>query len=56
MNKINYDERKITYIVAIEKWGMAAQVDMVIEEMAELIKEYANRSAEQETRKASPTR
>lgn len=39
MNKINYDERKATYRVAIRKYGVDAQVLMAIEEMSELIKE-----------------
>lgn len=39
MNKINYDERKTTYRVAIRKFGIDAQVLMAIEEMSELTKE-----------------
>lgn len=39
MNNIDYDRRKEIYNAAIEKWGIDAQVWMVIEEMSELQKE-----------------
>lgn len=39
MNAITYEERKATYNAALRKWGVDAQVMMVIEEMSELTKE-----------------
>lgn len=39
MNKIGYEERKATYLAALEKWGTEAQAMMAIEEMSELTKE-----------------
>ena len=39
MNKITYEERKVTYLAALTKWGKQAQTMMAIEEMAELTKE-----------------
>ena len=38
-NKIPYPERKRVYEEAIDRWGIPAQIQMVIEEMSELTKE-----------------
>lgn len=38
-NKIPYTERKRVYEEAIDRWGIPAQLQMVIEEMSELTKE-----------------
>lgn len=37
--KTTYPERAAVYIAAIERWGMDAQMWMVVEEMSELMKE-----------------
>lgn len=39
MNQITYEERKAIYEEALERWGEQAQVQMAVEEMAELTKE-----------------
>ena len=38
MNKISYEERKVVYEHAIDKYGIKPQMLMVIEEMSELTK------------------
>lgn len=39
MNQISYEERKIVYEHAIDRYGIKPQLLMVIEEMSELTKE-----------------
>ena len=39
MNKINYEDRKKVYQVALRKWGADLQTMMAVEEMSELTKE-----------------
>ena len=39
MNEISYEKRRKVYEKAIRRWGVEAQILMVIEEMSELTKE-----------------
>lgn len=39
VNKVTYEERKVIYEAALEKWGEQSQTMMAVEEMSELTKE-----------------